>query len=1035
MSEKMYFQANVNGAGGLFRLDENESVARVDLPDGVDGNLELVAGGDTPIFIVRGATENTLVQLEASGVVSLLTDSAGDPILIDNVEQIVADGGDVYFSGVQGGEEAIWRRAADGTVEKLTDALTPGKVFEFNAGRLWINATSTLDSPDGDAHAALFAISSTGQIERMTELRTVVVFEDDFGDEFLVPADAVISSGFAAGGNIFYSYNKAFDTVLSTAERTDDVVFPDGSTQTLVGSLNNRSAVVGSEIYTTISNDNSKIIGLQIRDATTGDTVRSLEFRTEEFASISSPLFFEGKPHMILAGDIVKVNGNGSITRLVDGNANPSQEGGVGLIKALSAFGGVLYFETEIFGAEDVGREIYKLENGVVSLVINLTAGAGSISISAPLGVFDTGDEGGTPIFSSNDPIGTDGDDVLEGTSADNVLSGLAGNDILRGFAGDDELNGNSGDDELIGGTGGDQMTGGTGDDTYEVDDIGDLVIENAGEGTDLVRTSLSYTLPDNVENLLITPPANPGSLAEAQRTGTGNELDNVLTGAQFGQTLLGLGGDDVIDGKEGGDTLFGGDGDDTLIGGEDASRDKLVGGNGNDDLDGGAGDDRLFGNAGDDIINGGDGEDIIMGQSGNDVIDGGAGEDVINGGFGNDEIDGGAGEDVIDGSFGADVIRGGDARDKLIGGGGVDTLNGEGGNDRIYGGAQGDIMNGGEGDDLLVGQSGDDDMTGGAGGDEFFLTTNGGDNVIQDFEAGFLSSDFVNASRLGFASGLAAVSALTENGSGNAVLSYSGGSVTFTGLGKADFKATDFFVSAPGPVGTRGNDTIRGGAGNDRLVGNAGDDDMAGGDGNDGVFGGTGDDLIVGDDGNDSLFGGDGEDRIIGGRGNDLIRGGAGDDEAFGNGGDDRMIGEDGDDFLFGQSGADIMAGANGVDTLRGGFGNDQLFGNQGDDVLFGDEGDDRLTGGAGDDRFTGGAGFDQFVAGSGLDVITDFDGGAGAGDVLILTGLGFADFDAVIAATINNAFGALIQVGAGDSISLLGVAAGSLVEDDIII
>ncbi|TWC27050.1 hemolysin type calcium-binding protein, partial [Pseudomonas sp. SJZ079] len=88
--------------------------------------------------------------------------------------------------------------------------------------------------------------------------------------------------------------------------------------------------------------------------------------------------------------------------------------------------------------------------------------------------------------------VGTPGNDVLNGTAFADEIQGLAGNDSLFGFAGNDVLIGGAGNDLLSGGSGADTMTGGTGDDFYVVTDIGDVVIEQAGEGNDVVWTTLS---------------------------------------------------------------------------------------------------------------------------------------------------------------------------------------------------------------------------------------------------------------------------------------------------------------------------------------------------------------------------------------------------------------------------------------------------------------------------------------------------------------------------------------------------------------
>ena len=160
----------------------------------------------------------------------------------------------------------------------------------------------------------------------------------------------------------------------------------------------------------------------------------------------------------------------------------------------------------------------------------------------------------------------TDEDFLYGGAGNDTLLGGL-GNDYLDGGAGADDMEGGSGDDTYIvnsvndaileqrderydkvrsscntilnanieelrlldgytingtgnslnntiigngqnnildGVTGADVMTGGAGNDTYYVDNVGDRTVEFAGEGMDTVNASISCTLGDNLENLML---------------------------------------------------------------------------------------------------------------------------------------------------------------------------------------------------------------------------------------------------------------------------------------------------------------------------------------------------------------------------------------------------------------------------------------------------------------------------------------------------------------------------------------------------
>ncbi|GAB3471562.1 hypothetical protein GCM10011496_32060 [Polaromonas eurypsychrophila] len=304
----------------------------------------------------------------------------------------------------------------------------------------------------------------------------------------------------------------------------------------------------------------------------------------------------------------------------------------------------------------------------------------------------------------------------------------------LTGNSGANTLTGHEGDDRLMGGLGADSLLGGEGDDLYEVDNIGDSVMEYAGEGTDTVETSVTYTLGSEVENLILT-----GLTAI---DGTGNELNNLLQGNAADNTLTGGGGNDNLNGMKGLDILAGGAGNDTYLFEDDI--DTIV-----EDVDGGRDtvlsrisgatlaanveDGVLLGSA--ISLTGNELSNVLTGNNAANILDGGAGADVLIGGKGNDLyiVDSQADTVVENAAEGTDTVQssvtysladalenltlagtaeagmGNTLANKLTGNAESNKLWGQGGNDSLDGGAGADILLGGLGNDKYWVDSSDD--------------------------------------------------------------------------------------------------------------------------------------------------------------------------------------------------------------------------------------------------------------------------------------------------------------------------------------
>ena len=316
---------------------------------------------------------------------------------------------------------------------------------------------------------------------------------------------------------------------------------------------------------------------------------------------------------------------------------------------------------------------------------------------------------------------GTAGNDTLIGTSGNDLLDGLAGDDVLRGLAGNDTLIGGAGSDLLDGGLGSDTMTGGAGNDTYAVN-TGDTVVEQAAQGFDTVQSDVTWTLGANLEALTLTGSGNIN--------GSGNTLNNVLTGNSGANVLTGGAGNDVYVISTG----------DTVVEGSAAGTDTVL----SDVTTTLSANVELLGLTGTAAING-TGNSLVNGITGNgaaNVLDGGTGADILAGLGGDDTyvIDH-TGDLVIElANNGIDTVQSSvtytlAANVENLTLTGTAAINGTGNtlNNSVLGNSATNVLSGANGNDSLRGRAGNDTVNGGSGNDVFQFGRGDGQDLVQD--------------------------------------------------------------------------------------------------------------------------------------------------------------------------------------------------------------------------------------------------------------------------------------------------------------
>jgi len=523
-------------------------------------------------------------------------------------------------------------------------------------------------------------------------------------------------------GNDTYIMDNLGDTVTETSGAGTDIVFSSLSyalainveNLTLTGAAN-ISATGNTSVNVLVGNSgNNAMNGGAGADSMTGGagddayTVDNVGDTVNEAAGEGTDEVLSSVTFAISA-EVERLTLTGTGTINATGGVNNNILSGNSGVNRLDGGGGA---DTMSGGA---GDDTYVVENAGDVVIENASAGLDTVESWITYALGSDVEKLTLMGTAANNATGNGVPNTLIGNSADNVLNGGAGVDIMTGGAGNDTyvvdvtgetlnegagagtdtvvsavtfalaanfenltltgtsnlgatgntvantLIGNSGNNTISGLAGADTMIGGLGDDTYTVDELGDVVIELAGEGTELVQTSVAYTLSSTLENLTI--------LGSAAVSGTGNEFANVLIGNSGSNSLTGGDGNDTLDpGTAGTDALLGGLGDDIYV----VARTSGItitelAGEGTDTVQATFAH-TLTANVENLLITSAN-TVAGMGNDANNIITGGAGANTLDGAGGDDTIKGMGGADSLTGGLGADIYQ-------YTSGGGADTIN-----------------------------------------------------------------------------------------------------------------------------------------------------------------------------------------------------------------------------------------------------------------------------------------------------------------------------------------------------------------------
>ena len=508
------------------------SFADPNITGGPGGN-DVIGGGAGHDVVFGGAGADTIYGGTDNDILygSLNNNSNSPAGTNDGDDLINGENGDDVVRGGEGNDYLTGGEGSDNLRGDLgNDFLIGGAgndVASYRFDDIGLTVGGVLDASNGVGFNRAVQ-DGRGGTDMLTEIETFQVIGSAFGDMFtggsgddiLIGNNGNDTLNGGPGGEDFIEGGIG-DDVITGGDQLDLLNGGDGN-DTIDAGAGNDTLNSGAGIDRLTGG-----VGNDTFIAKTGDTIVELSLQGTDVVNAAGSFSLSGIQHVenvTLTGSAsVNATGN-SLANVLTGNAGDNILDGGG------------NNDTMIGGA---GNDTYISS---ADTIIEL-AGGGTDTISSALSV----SLAALPNF-------------------ENVILTLFANINATGNAAANVLTGNDGNNILSGGAGADTMTGGGGNDIFYVETAADQTIEGINGGTDLVSSTISRTLSDNIENLNLNGPNHID--------GNGNALENIVNGNTGNNILRGYDGSDTLNGNAGQDILLGGAQGDRLNPGDDTVKD-----------------------------------------------------------------------------------------------------------------------------------------------------------------------------------------------------------------------------------------------------------------------------------------------------------------------------------------------------------------------------------------------------------------------------------------------------------------------------